>query len=242
MCVLVGEVCQAQFQNRQRQPRRKHNGQTRNNNEAFGMQFITGRGYKPTISEKAGDIRMQPLSHSATAQTQPQIKKLSSSPTEIPANRIRNRNRHQRFRPRRSIPTPPPNDVKLIPIASIPRRTRPPTTLSTKTTTTGCPSIIDDGYIEIGDATWREEDITIQYSYEISLSENTEDMSEVLTSITKHVMDIVVTIMARCDTASGRWELQQQQQEEINRQLQQKSRQLELVGISGSNIKLSDGK
>eukprot|EP00978_Attheya_sp_CCMP212_P048056 scaffold467507_cov86-Attheya_sp.AAC.1 len=66
-------------------------------------------------------------------------------------------------------------------------------------------------------------------------------MSEILTSITQHVMDIVMALMARCDTVSGRWQLQQQQQEEeINRQLQQKMRQLELVGLSGSNAKLLD--
>jgi hypothetical protein len=256
MCVLVGEVCHAQFQIiRQRQPRRKHNGQTRNNNEAFGMQFVTDGGDKLTISEKAGDILMQPPSPSPSSTAQ-----LPSSPTEIPANRIWNRKRHQRFRPRRAIPTPspndfnpilqdPPNDFKLIPIASLPKRTRPPKSLSTelptKSPTTGCPSIIDDG--SIGDATWREDDIIVQYSYEISLSENTEDMSEILTSITQHVMEIVMTLMARCDTVSGRWQLQQQQQqqqqqEEINRQLQQEMGQLELVGLSGSNAKLLDGK
>eukprot|EP00978_Attheya_sp_CCMP212_P031288 scaffold117667_cov47-Attheya_sp.AAC.2 len=202
------------------------------------MQFITGGGDIPTISEKAGDILIQPPSPSATTA------QLSLSSTEIPANRIQNRKRHQRFRPRRTIPvpTPPPNDFKLIPIASLPQRTRFPKTLSTelptKSPTTGCPPIIGDG--SIGDATWREEDIIIQYSYEISLSENTEDISDILTSITQHVMDIVLTLVARCDMVSGRWQLQPE--EEINnRQLQQKRRELDVVGISTSKAKLFDG-
>jgi cytochrome oxidase assembly protein ShyY1 len=52
-------------------------------------------------------------------------------------------------------------------------------------------------------------------------------------------MDIVMTLMARCDMVSGIWQLQRE--EEINGELQQKRRQLEVMGISTSNAKLLDG-
>eukprot|EP00978_Attheya_sp_CCMP212_P020467 scaffold58647_cov55-Attheya_sp.AAC.1 len=58
-------------------------------------------------------------------------------------------------------------------------------------------------------------------------------------SIKQHVMDIVMTLVALCHTVSGIWQLQPE--EEINGQLQQNGRQLEVVGISTSNAKLLDG-
>eukprot|EP00978_Attheya_sp_CCMP212_P044220 scaffold304525_cov51-Attheya_sp.AAC.1 len=244
ICVLVGKVCPAQFQIRQSQ---HHGGQTRMNNEAFGMQFVTGGADTPTISEKAGDILLQSSVLSSA--------ELSPSPqSQIPENRIRDRKRHQRFRPRRKKLTPPPTStdfkhVPAVPPSRPPPRTRPPGTLLTNFPTnvpTSCPSN-DDG--SIGDSTFREDDIIIRYSYEISLLENTEEVPEILTSITHHVMDIATTLVSPCDTVSGRLQLLQKEKynrqkllpgEEYNRQLQQKRRQLEVVGLSTSSAKFLD--
>eukprot|EP00978_Attheya_sp_CCMP212_P005694 scaffold12791_cov48-Attheya_sp.AAC.1 len=234
ICVLVGKVCQAQFQIQDIQTSGKHSVHTGNSNEAFGMKFIAGGGDTPTISEKAGDTLLQP-SVLSSAELPP------SPQSQIPVNRIQDRKRHERFRPRRTQLTPPPSsEFKKGALDSSPLRTRPPKGLlssyPSNSPATGCASS-DDG--SIGDTTWREEDIIIQYSYEISLSENTEDMSEILMSIKHHVMDIVMTLVARCDTVSGIWQLQPE--EEINGQLQQNRRQLQVVGISTSNAKLLDG-
>eukprot|EP00978_Attheya_sp_CCMP212_P004552 scaffold9932_cov42-Attheya_sp.AAC.1 len=231
----MGKVCQAQFQIQDSQTSGKHNVHPGNSNEAFGMKFIAGGGDTPTISEKAGDTLLQPSVISSA-------ELLPSPQSQIPENRIQDRKRHERFRPRQKKLTPPPTstDFKQVALDCVPLRTRPPKGLlssyPTYSPTTGCASS-DDG--SIGDTTWREDDIIIQYSYEISLSENTEDMSEMLTSIKQHVMNIVMTLVARCDTVSGRWQLQPE--EEINGQLQQKRRQLEVVGISTSNAELLDG-
>jgi hypothetical protein len=235
ICVLLGKLCQAQFQIQDSQPSSKHNSHTGNSDEAFGMKFFAGGGGDTaTISEKAGSILVQPSVLSSAELSPP-------SQSQIPANRIQDRKRHHRFRPRRTTVTPPLSDeLKKDPLESAPPTTRPQTSLPisdpTNSPTTGCASI-DDG--SVGDATFREDDIIIQYSYEISLSENMEDMSEILTSIKQHVMDIVITLVGRCDSVSGRWQLQPE--EEIKRQLQQKRRQLEVVGISTSNAKLSNG-
>eukprot|EP00978_Attheya_sp_CCMP212_P014466 scaffold36898_cov54-Attheya_sp.AAC.1 len=227
----MGKVCQAQFQIRDSQPSGKHNVHTGNSNEAFGMKFIVGGGDTPTISEKAGDT----LLHASVLSSA----ELSPSPqSQIPANRIQDRKRHKRFRPRKKKLTPAPNtrtstEFKQDALDSAPLRTRPPKGLlisyPTNSPTNGCASS-DDG--SVGDATWREEDIIIQYSYEISLSENAIDVSEILMSIKQHVMDIVMTLVARCDTVSGMWQLEPE--EEINGQL-------EVVGISTSNAQLLDG-
>eukprot|EP00978_Attheya_sp_CCMP212_P024392 scaffold76531_cov35-Attheya_sp.AAC.1 len=133
MCVLMGKVCQAQFQIQDIQTSGKHNvnvhTDTGNSNEAFGMKFIAGGGDTPTISEKAGDTLLQ-LSVLSSAELPP------SPQSQIPANRIQDRKRHERFRPRQKKLTP------------------------TNSPTTGCASS-DDG--SIGDTTWRQEDIIIQY-------------------------------------------------------------------------------